>query len=161
MGIFETICGLTVITILLYYYLTLTFDYWKVRGVKGPRPVPLFGNMKDVLFHKTNMTEYFINIYNSYKDERYVGLFFRSRPILLLRDPQLIKNILMKDFSGFPQRDVNVTEKVKKRIKKNFFNYALQSCKIIRTNRLGRLIQREKTNTVFVIDRYVLIYYYR
>lgn len=124
-GIFEAICGLTVITILLYYYLTLTFDYWKVRDVKGPRPVPLFGNMKDVLLHKTNMTEYFVNIYNSYKDERYVGLFFRSRPILLLRDPQLIKNILMKDFSGFPQRDVNVTEKVKKKNKKEFFQLCL------------------------------------
>lgn len=154
-GIFEAICGLTVITILLYYYLTLTFDYWKIHGVKGPRPVPLFGNMKDVLLHKTNMTEYFVNTYNSYKDERYVGLFFRSRPILLLRDPQLIKNILMKDFSSFPQRDVKVTEKVNKKKRENIFNYALQSCKIIRTNRLGRIIQRKKTNRVFIIDRCV------
>ncbi|XP_047356211.1 cytochrome P450 6B1-like isoform X4 [Vespa velutina] len=111
-GIFEIFCGLTVIILLLYYYLTMTFDYWKVRDVKGPQPIPLFGNMKDVIFHKINMTEYLMNIYNSYKDERYIGIFFRSRPILILRDPQLIKNILIRDFSSFPQRAVDVTEKV-------------------------------------------------
>ncbi|XP_046823342.1 cytochrome P450 6a2-like isoform X1 [Vespa crabro] len=111
-GIFEILCGLTVIILLLYYYLTMTFDYWKVRDVKGPQPIPLFGNMKDIIFHKINMTEYLINIYNFYKDERYIGIFFRSRPILILRDPQLIKNILIRDFSSFPQRAVDVTEKV-------------------------------------------------
>lgn len=58
------------------------------------------------------MANYLLNIYNSYKDERYIGIFFRSKPILVIRDPELIKDILIKDFSSFPQRGMNITEKV-------------------------------------------------
>ncbi|XP_035732645.1 cytochrome P450 6A1-like [Vespa mandarinia] len=110
-GIFEIFCGLTLI-FFLYYYLTSTFDYWKVRGVKGPQPILLFGNIKDILFYKINMAEYLSNIYHFYKDEPCVGIFFRSKPILILRDPQLIKDILIKDFSSFSQRGIFITKKV-------------------------------------------------
>lgn len=112
LGIFETLCGLAIIILLLYYYLISMFYYWKVRGVKGPRPIPLFGNLMDILFDKTNLSDYLVHLYNSYKDEPYVGIFFRSRPILLIKDPQLIKDILIKDFSCFPQRGTTVTKKV-------------------------------------------------
>ncbi|KAF7394825.1 hypothetical protein HZH66_007999 [Vespula vulgaris] len=112
LGIFETLCGLTIIILLLYYYLISMFYYWKVRGVKGPRPIPLFGNLMDILFDKTNLSDYLVHLYNSYKDEPYVGIFFRSRPILLIKDPQLIKDILIKDFSCFPQRGTTVTKKI-------------------------------------------------
>ncbi|XP_047356734.1 probable cytochrome P450 6a17 [Vespa velutina] len=111
-GIFEILCGLTLIIFFLYYYLTSTFDYWKVRGVKGPQPIPLFGNIKDILFYKINMAEYLSNIYHFYKDEPCVGIFFRSKPVLMLRDPQLIKDILIKDFSSFPQRGIVITKKI-------------------------------------------------
>ncbi|KAL2728643.1 putative cytochrome P450 6a17 [Vespula squamosa] len=111
-GILEILCGLAMIIVLLYYYLTSTFHYWKVRGVKGPPPIPLFGNLKDVVFHKMNVTEFLLNVYNSYKDERFIGFFYRSRPVLLVKDPQLLKDILIKDFSSFTQRALNVTEKV-------------------------------------------------
>ncbi|KAL2728642.1 putative cytochrome P450 6a17 [Vespula squamosa] len=125
-GILEILCGLAMIIVLLYYYLTSTFHYWKVRGVKGPPPIPLFGNLKDVVFHKMTMTEYLSNVYNSYKDERYIGLFYRSKPILLMKDPQLIKDVLIKDFSNFPQRDTNVTEKVDPLSQNLFFLEALR-----------------------------------
>ncbi|XP_046823475.1 cytochrome P450 6a2-like isoform X2 [Vespa crabro] len=110
-GIFEILCGLTLIIFVLYYYLTSTFDYWKVRGVKGPQPIPLFGNIKDIIFYKINLAEYLSNMYHFYKDEPYVGIFFGSKPTLILRDPQLIKDILIKDFSSFPQRGIFINTK--------------------------------------------------
>ncbi|KAK2576490.1 hypothetical protein KPH14_005817 [Odynerus spinipes] len=110
-GIFEILCGVAAIVSLLYYYMTSSFDFWKVRGVKGPKPSLLFGNIKDIIFQRKPLTQYLIEIYNEYKNEPFIGIFFRSTPILVMKDPQLIKDVLIKDFSLFPQRGTPVTEK--------------------------------------------------
>lgn len=110
-GVFEVLCGVAVILFLLYQYLQSNYDFWKVRGVKGPKPHFLFGNIKDVMLQKKSMAEYLIEIYNEYKDESFIGIYFRNTPMLVLKDPQLIKDVLIKDFSYFPQRGTPVTEK--------------------------------------------------
>ncbi|KAJ9583121.1 hypothetical protein L9F63_022535 [Diploptera punctata] len=38
--------------------------------------------------------------------ERYVGIYQARTPVLLLRDPELIKHILVKDFSCFPSKGI-------------------------------------------------------
>lgn len=40
---------------LLYFYLTSNNDYWLKRNIPGPKPLPLFGNMKDVLIKNKEM----------------------------------------------------------------------------------------------------------
>jgi len=52
MGLFEILCGIVALILAVYYYLTSTFEFWKSRGVRGPRPIPGFGNFKDVLSTK-------------------------------------------------------------------------------------------------------------
>ncbi|KAI4485632.1 hypothetical protein M0802_012661 [Mischocyttarus mexicanus] len=110
-GIFEILAGVTIIGILLYYYLTSTFNFWKSRGVKGPEPIPIFGNIKDLMLQQKTMPEFLIDLCNKYRNEPYIGVFFRSTPILILTDPQLLKDIMIKDFSSFSQRGTAVTEK--------------------------------------------------
>lgn len=44
------------VILLIYLYLTWNFDYWKKRGVKGPKPLPFFGSLKSVILHNKNMT---------------------------------------------------------------------------------------------------------
>lgn len=111
-GIFEILCIVAAFVLLFYYYMNTTFNYWKIRGVKGPRPLPLFGNVMDIMLRKKIMAEYLIELCKTYKNEPYIGIFIRSTPILVLKDPQLIKSVLIKDFSYFPQRHLSVTEKV-------------------------------------------------
>lgn len=38
--LFSAIIGILMI---LYYYLTWHFDYWKNRGIIGPKPIPFVG----------------------------------------------------------------------------------------------------------------------
>ncbi|KAF7397254.1 hypothetical protein HZH68_008476 [Vespula germanica] len=113
-GMFEILSGLAMIILLLYYYLTSNFDFWKVRGVKGPRPIPLFGNTKDVIFQKKILAQYLeeLCLLPCYKDEPYIGIFVRNTPILILKDPILIKDVLIKDFTSFSERHTSVTKKV-------------------------------------------------
>ncbi|XP_019700692.1 cytochrome P450 6B5-like [Harpegnathos saltator] len=100
------------VTILLsFYYCLANFDYWKSRGVKGPQPIPFCGTIAKHLFKKICLGAYLREIYEQYPDEAMVGVFFREQPALVLRDPDLIKHVLIKDFSVFPEREIAVFDK--------------------------------------------------
>jgi len=112
MGTFEIFCGCIVILFLLYYYLTINFDYWISRGVNGPKPVPFFGNIAKFILGKRCIGDVFKDVYEKFPKEPMVGMFWHREPILLLRDPEFIKKVLIKDFSVFPDRRQLVYEKV-------------------------------------------------
>jgi cytochrome P450 family 6 len=92
--------GATVL--IVYWYLTSKFDYWKKIGVKSLKPLPLFGNIKHFVLHKRSPAEVFQDLYNKFDGERYGGIHQARTPVLLIRDPGLIKQILVKDFCYFP-----------------------------------------------------------
>jgi hypothetical protein len=50
---------------------------------------------------KTTIGEQLQRIYNEHSDKPYVGIFSFDKPSLLIREPQLVKNILVKDFYTF------------------------------------------------------------
>jgi len=112
MGAFEILCGCVMILFLLYYYLTIDFDYWTSRGVNGPKPVPLFGNIAKFIFGKRSLGDIFKDVYEKFPKEPIVGMFWQGEPILLLRDPDFIKKVLIKEFYAFPNRRQLVYEKV-------------------------------------------------
>lgn len=117
MDSFEILCiAGTCLALVVYYYLISNYDFWKSRGVRSPKPILGFGNFKDVMFNKIFIGDYLRNIYNEYKDESMIGIFDRKTPILLVKDPDLIKDILIKDFSTFVDRGLPVSDKVWKNI---------------------------------------------
>lgn len=97
----------------LYYYFTSKFDFWKNRGVIGPRPIPFFGNAKDVLLRKIGIGSFITELYKRYDNEAMFGIFFGGSPNLVLRDLDLIKDVLIKDFSIFDNRGLNTPERVR------------------------------------------------
>ncbi|CAG4961079.1 unnamed protein product [Parnassius apollo] len=94
-----------------YYYLTRTFNYWKSRNVAGPKPVPLFGNLQDSALRRKNIGVVFKEIYDAYPNDKVVGMFRMTTPCLLLRDLDVIKHVLIKDFDYFSDRGVSFSEK--------------------------------------------------
>lgn len=85
----------------IYYYLIRNYNYWRLRKVSGPEPQLIFGNTKDVTLLKTTTGESLQEIYKMYEGLPYVGIYELRTPALLLRDPQIIKHILVKDFNYF------------------------------------------------------------
>lgn len=108
----EILCSIFAVILVIYYYFTSTFDFWKSRGIPGPQPIPLFGNVKDVMLTRKAMSNYLLEIYKSYIGEPVIGIFARRTPVLIVKDPDLIKDILIKDFSKFADRGFTVHEKV-------------------------------------------------
>lgn len=106
---FETVLYATITVLVLgYYYLTSTHDFWSRRGVLGPKPSLLFGNFKKIVFAKISVSELLTEGYKTYQSEPMFGLFAFRTPILVLKDPELIKDVLIKDFTVFSDRGIRV-----------------------------------------------------
>ena len=100
----EIFCGIAAVLIALYYYFTAHFDFWTSRGVPGPKPIPVFGNVLATMIGKLSIPHLQQRLYTEYKDEPLVGIFIRRTPVLIVQDPEMIKDVLIKDFSKFVDR---------------------------------------------------------
>lgn len=102
------ICCTTALIIslsLFYVYAKYRLSYWSRRGVKSPPTHLLFGNFKDCIILKKSPGEMMREIYNcADPEDPYIGFYIFHKPILLLRDHDLIKQIMIKDFDVFPNR---------------------------------------------------------
>lgn len=102
--VIEVFCIVAVLLYAFYRYLIANNDFWKVRGVPGPKPTLAFGNIFNLMFGIEPFPEYVQRVCADYKGEPMFGMFLRRKPLLILQDPDLIKDILVKDFSKFMNR---------------------------------------------------------
>lgn len=122
---FEILCGMAALLLALYYYATLTFNFWKNRGVIGPQPLPFLGNTNELMFARKSIPHYLMEIYDTYKNEPMVGLYMRRSPLLIVQDPEFIKDILIRDFPKFADRGFHVYERVSEIISSIFRNKSM------------------------------------
>lgn len=109
---FDIVLGVVILLAIVYYYLTSTYDFWSSRGVPGPKPSVLFGNMKDVMLGRMAVHDFLMKNYQIYENESMWGVFTRRTPVLVVKDPEFINDILVKDFSLFADRGMKVDDKV-------------------------------------------------
>nr|NP_001352309.1 cytochrome P450 6k1-like [Cyphomyrmex costatus] len=95
---------LTIIIITAYLYMTRNFKYWKNRGVLEITPTPFVGNFMECLLLKKAAAYFLKELYDHAKGEPYIGFYILDKPVLLLRDREIIKNVLIKDFNTFCDR---------------------------------------------------------
>jgi cytochrome P450 family 6 len=107
---FYLISVITAIFIGLYIYLTRNFKFWQRLGVPYVKPTRFVGSLKECALLKTNIGEQLQRIYNEHSDKPYVGIFSFDKPSLLIRDLELVKNILVKDFQNFMDRIFSAEE---------------------------------------------------
>lgn len=111
-GPLEILIGFASFILIAYYYFTSTFDFWKSKNVKGPTPSPVYGNFKDVMTRKISLGDLLTKYYNQFPNEPLLGIFARRTPLLIAQDPEVIKNILIKDFTNFVNRGIPIYEKI-------------------------------------------------
>ncbi|CAK9800909.1 Cytochrome P450 6a8 [Anthophora plagiata] len=93
---------------ILYCFLTSTYDFWEKQGVPFRKPTILFGNFAPMLLFRKSLPEGIMEMYKWFKDKRYFGAFRVRSPVLILRDPDLIKNVCVKNFACFSNRGIPV-----------------------------------------------------
>ncbi|XP_014296124.1 cytochrome P450 6k1 [Microplitis demolitor] len=102
--VLDSVILLSTLIIIAYLYMTRKFKYWKRRGVAEITPTPFVGNFGDCLTTKRSGGQWAQDMYEWSAGLPYMGFYVFDRPFLLVRDPELIKNILVKDFNYFNDR---------------------------------------------------------
>ena len=102
---------LSAIFIGLYTYFTRNFNFWQKLCIPYVKPTPFFGNLKECALQKTTIGKQLQRIYKEHSDKPYVGIFSFDKPSLLIRDLELVKNILVKDFQNFMDHIFTVDER--------------------------------------------------
>ncbi|CAH0553970.1 unnamed protein product [Brassicogethes aeneus] len=97
---------------LLYVLYKRTFEYWKRRNVPGPEPTFLVGHIGESFLGKKSLGNCFFEIYKEYKDYPFVGVYKSVTPCLLVRDPEFLKCIYVKNFKSFMNNEMFVDKKV-------------------------------------------------
>ncbi|XP_049308965.1 cytochrome P450 6g1-like isoform X2 [Bactrocera dorsalis] len=102
----NTACLLAALLGLVYVWCRYTYGYWKRNKIPYMTPLPLIGNM-EVLFKMSN--SFYLYLSDVYKDAKMskaaaVGIYILNKPALVLREPELIKSVLIKEFSKFANR---------------------------------------------------------
>ncbi len=113
--ILEAILGLLSLIGLLVAYRYVSFyrlSYWADLGVKVPSCPSRFpmGNAPNscapVMFRLKNATDVALEQYEETKGLPYYGTYsMNGKPVLVVRDPELVRQMLVKDFSSFIDRN--------------------------------------------------------
>nr|QTC11278.1 cytochrome P450 6PX1 [Phenacoccus solenopsis] len=116
----------------LYWSIKKTHKYWLEKNVPYIKPKNLFlGNTTELLLKGMPLVKYHESIYNELAPHEYGGYFHFSKPVFIVRDPELIKTILIRDFPYFMNRGSSFMDE-KEPLTQNLFNLGGKKWKNLR-----------------------------
>ena len=110
----EISLGAVALCALFYFYMTKTFDYWTKRGVYQLKPSFPFGSMKALFLQNEHMNDSMLSHAMEAKGLPFYGAYFLRAPLLFLTDADMIKQITIKDFEYFVDKNPSNFAAIKK-----------------------------------------------
>ncbi|XP_035788120.1 probable cytochrome P450 9f2 [Anopheles albimanus] len=98
------------VIVLAYRYYTKNNFYFADKPIPSLKPDFPFGNMNALMLKKVTIFEHFRNLYNAFPTAKIYGMFNVRQPVYVVRDPELIKQITVKDFDHFADHMVTGLE---------------------------------------------------
>ncbi|CAH2105979.1 unnamed protein product [Euphydryas editha] len=114
-------------------YFRQTYSRFSKYGVKHMKVVPFFGNMHRIILRMDNFSEDLERIYITFKDERFVGRYEFMKPMVVVRDLELVKKITVKDFEHFLDHRGFTDETIDPLFSRNLFALKGQEWKDMRS----------------------------
>lgn len=112
MAITLTLVIICLLLCILYFILHgIHCRYWEERGVPFVKEVPLLGHAYNTLILKRPASFTLRNRYFQF-DEPFFGFITFTAPSLMIKCPDLIKHILVRDFNHFQNRHVTFEEEM-------------------------------------------------
>ncbi|XP_063541180.1 cytochrome P450 6B2-like [Cydia strobilella] len=118
---------------LLYLYLKKRNEYWKSRGLVTPKPLPLLGNYGDFIRLKKNLPDTVNEICKQFPKEPIVGAYYGTEPVVIVKDPELLKLVITKDFYYFSSRDLSAHSE-REMVTRNVFREHGNTWRVMRQN---------------------------
>ena len=94
------------ITLLLVFWISIrtyysrAYRFWRRQGVDGPPPVIPFGNSEDNMKGRTHE----LDMQHVARYGRVFGLYQGTTAVLVVTDPEILKDVLVRDFHVFADR---------------------------------------------------------
>nr|XP_012223632.1 PREDICTED: uncharacterized protein LOC105672931 [Linepithema humile] len=120
-------------TIAIYRYFFKDLNFFKKHGILHIPPWPVLGNMGPTFLRQLSLAELVEKIYNINQDAKYVGFFDIMNPVVMIRDPDIIKSIGVKNFEMFPDHRTFIDENSDPLIGKNLFSLRGEKWRDVRT----------------------------
>uniref|UniRef100_A0A182TG63 Uncharacterized protein n=1 Tax=Anopheles melas TaxID=34690 RepID=A0A182TG63_9DIPT len=96
-----TLALLVGLCVAVYRYVTKNYFYFADKSIPFMKPSFPFGNSGPILMKKVTLFEHFKNLYDAFPNARIHGTFNMRQPAYIVRDPDLVKQITVKDFDYF------------------------------------------------------------
>lgn len=142
---------ISVVLLFLYYQITKNYDYWKKRNVPFLKPSLMFGNYKEYIFFRKFHPKVTQEICQKFPDEPYVGVFYGTDPALIIKDPNLVKLVMVKDFYYFNHREVSQYVHKEELTQNMFFNGG-DTWKVLRQNLTSLFSSSKMKNMFYLIE---------
>ncbi|XP_073811098.1 cytochrome P450 6a9-like [Musca autumnalis] len=99
------------LTTLAAFWMKKRLSYWKDQGIAHDKPSLMSGNFQGVMT-KRSIAQCTRETYERHKGSGpFCGFYFFQRPAVLVLDKELVKHVLIKDFSKFTDRGLFHNEK--------------------------------------------------
>ncbi|XP_011869169.1 PREDICTED: cytochrome P450 9e2-like [Vollenhovia emeryi] len=100
-----------------------TFFYWKNKGIPYlPNSLSSFIVYCKLIMGKISFVDYNLYMYNYFPNAKYFGTNNFGTPTILIRDSEMLKDILVKDFEHFPDHLSFIDENIEPLFGKNIFS---------------------------------------
>ncbi|XP_044584080.1 cytochrome P450 6k1-like isoform X2 [Cotesia glomerata] len=119
---------------IFYVWAKYKLTYWQQRGVPTLPTNLIFGNFKDAMLLRVSPGYLLGRLYNEARgDPPFLGIYIMHKPFLILRDPKIIKQMIIKDFNFFQNRYFSSRNRNDKLGTDNLFSINNPEWKYIRT----------------------------
>lgn len=116
-----TLSLLAMVFVALYRYITHKQRHFERLGVPHLKPTFLFGSQLPVFLRQRSFIEHMRAMYNELPAAKYCGAYNCLGPMIILRDPELIKEITIKHFDHFTDHMSYLSDELDPLFSKNLF----------------------------------------
>lgn len=108
-------------------YLYNVYGFLNGVGIPYINPIWYFVNIIHVLFSKKTMVTLHRELYEKLEPHKIAGVLVLHKPSIMIRDPELIKTILVNDASYFSHRRLKIIKDVDP-LSNNWFKMSSKHC---------------------------------
>ncbi|XP_076680467.1 cytochrome P450 9e2-like [Andrena cerasifolii] len=148
METWSVVLALVAVVLSVYYYLKRNYDYFEKRGIPYEKPLSLLGNTWRALFKLDTFAHMLTDLYNSNRDAKYIGYYEFMQPMIMIRDIELAKQIMVKYFDHFQDHRTLQNDNASLVFSKNLFALRGQRWKEVR-NVLTPVFTSSKMKAMF------------
>lgn len=89
-----------------FYFVQRSYGIWARKELYYVKPHFPYGNFKETILQRSSFGDLIGDLYNSHPEQPVVGIWAAFKPTLLIRDPEIVRQVLIKDFNTFHNRSL-------------------------------------------------------